>query len=65
MIDFTQPNYKYHHYLNGLMLENLLRDCKTEEQKNEVMKNQGVSLSQIFEAFALALVFCGIILFLA
>lgn len=62
MYDFYQPNYLYHSYENGLMLRNALKECKTEEEKEEVMRAyQGATIVSLLATFVLAVVVCGIL----
>jgi len=61
MFDFTQPNYMYQNYMNSLMLNELLINCKSDEERKKINSYQGHSLSSVAISFALALVFCGII----
>ena len=61
MFDFTQPNYMYQNYMNSLMLNELLRNCKSDEERKKIKSYQGHSLSSVTIAFVLALAFCGII----
>ena len=61
MFDFTQPNYLYQNYMNSLMLNELLRNCKSDEERKKIKSYQEPSLSSVAIAFVLALAFCGII----
>ena len=65
MFDFTQPNYLYQNYENNLILRNALRDCKTEKEKEEVLKEframQFLLMLVMIASFIVALLFCGII----
>ena len=61
MNDFY-PNYLYHSYENGLMLREALKECKTEEEKEEVMRTyQGTTILSLLATFVLAVVACGIL----
>lgn len=61
MFDFIQPNCMYQNYVNNLMLNELLRNCKSDEERKKIKSYQGPSLSSVAIAFVLALAFCGII----
>ena len=66
MFDFTSTNYMYESYENDLILRDALRDCKSEEEKDRVIKQfmgetPVLSVLTMFAAFIVALVFCGII----
>lgn len=61
MFDFTQPNYLYQNYENGLMLNELLINCKSDEERKKIKTYQEPSLSSVAIAFVLSLAFCGII----
>jgi hypothetical protein len=51
----------YQNYANNLMLNELLRNCKSDEERKKIKSYQGPSLSSVAIAFVLALAFCGII----
>lgn len=66
MFDFTSTNYMYESYENDLILRDALRDCKSEEEKDRVIKEfmggtPVLSVLTMFAAFIVALIFCGII----
>ena len=66
MFDFTSTNYMYESYENDLILRDALRDCKSEEEKDRVIKQfmggtPVLSVLTMFAAFIVALIFCGII----
>jgi len=61
MNDFTQPNCMYQNYVNNLMLNELLRNCKSDEERKKIKSYREPSLSSVAIAFVLALAFCGII----
>jgi hypothetical protein len=62
MFDFTPVNYMYQSYENDFVLRDALRECKTEEEKEEVIRTyQGLSLLSLLATFLLAVLICGII----
>jgi len=62
MFDFTQPNYLYQNYENNLILRNALKKCKTEEEKENVIRSyQGANLFAKLVSFILAVAVCGIL----
>ena len=66
MFDFTSTNYMYESYENDLILRDALRDCKSEEEKDRVIKQfmggtPVLSVLTMLSAFIVALIFCGII----
>lgn len=67
MYDFTQPNYFLHQRLEeDLVLRDMLRDCKTEEERREaITRYQGMTLFALLISFLIAVVICGIITLLA
>ena len=60
MFDFTQPNYMYQNYVNNLIQNELLRNCKSDEERKKIKSYQEPSLSSVAIAFVLAFAFCGI-----
>ena len=65
MFDFTQPSF-IQDFESKQILKDLLRDCKTEEERENVIREyQGASITAIFFAFILALILCGIITILS
>ena len=65
MFDFTQSNYMYQDYENDMVLRDALRDCETEEEKEEVLKEftamPFLLMLVMIASFIVALIFCGII----
>ena len=65
MFDFTQSDYMYQNYENNMVLRDALRDCKTEEEKEEVLKEframPFLLMFVMIASFIVALIFCGII----
>lgn len=65
MFDFTQSDYMYQDYENDMVLRDALRDCKTEKEKEEVLKEframPFLLMLVMIASFIVALIFCGII----
>ena len=65
MFDFTQSYYMYQDYENDMVLRDALRDCKTEKEKEEVLKEframPFLLMLVMIASFIVALIFCGII----
>ena len=62
MYDFTQPNYMYQLIEHEMIVNSALRDCKIEEEKQEViMGSQGAQLIITLLSFVAGLIACGII----
>lgn len=51
---FTPRNYMYGEYENHFILNDFLRDCKTDEEKKEVIK--------VFKKFSVLTLVVGLIL---
>lgn len=65
MFDFTQSDYMYQNYENNMVLRDALRECKTEKEKEEVLKEframPFLLMLVMIASFIVALLFCGII----
>ena len=62
MFDFTSPNYLYEEYGNIFILRDFLRDCKTDEEKEQAIKVfQKYSLRTFLIALILGLLVYAIV----